>query len=73
MIKLKTSDGETIWVAPDKVTVLSSVKSQRPGDGPPVVMLGLTMLMMAGAPPIVVKGSPDEIAMRLDNGGILPA
>jgi hypothetical protein len=73
MIKLKTSEGETIWVAPDKVVVLSAVKSQGQGGGPPVVMLGLTMLIMAGAPPVVVKGSPDEIATRLDNGGLLPA
>ena len=72
MIKLKTSEGETIWVAPDRVTVLSAVKSQAQG-GPPVVMLGLTMLIMAGAPPVIVKGSPDEIAVRLDNGGLLPA
>ncbi len=72
MIKLKTSDGETIWVSRDKVVILSAVKSQSQG-GPPVVMLGLTMIVMAGVPPVVVKGSPDEIAIRLDNGGILPA
>jgi hypothetical protein len=72
MIKLKTSDGEMIWIAPDKIVFLSAVKSQSQG-GPPVVMLGLTMIVMAGVPPVIVRGSPDEIAVRLDNGGLLPA
>lgn len=70
MIKLTTADNEYVWVNRDRVVLIAQAKSAN-GGGPPVPVLGVSMLQLAGAPmPIVIKGSPDEIAvkLRMDNG-----
>ena len=64
MIELVTMDGEHIWVAWDKVILLAGVVAKRE-TGPPVPVLGATMVMLQGAPPITVRGGPAEIRDKL--------
>lgn len=73
MIKLTTADNEYVWINRDRVVLVAQAKSAN-GGGPPVPVLGVSLVQLAGAPmPIVIKGSPEELAVKLEkgNGGSL--
>lgn len=68
MIKLTTADNEYVWISKARVVLIAQAKSANSG-GPPVPVLGVSLVVVAGAPaPLVVKGTPDEVAVMLENG-----
>jgi uncharacterized protein YlzI (FlbEa/FlbD family) len=69
MIELTTVDGAKVWIAAAHVVAVTQAKSQDRG-GPPVPVLGVSMLIVAGGgPPLIVKGTPEEISNRVTNDG----
>lgn len=67
MIEFVTVDGDHVWVAREKIIMVTGAKTQQ-GGGPPVPVVGVAMIAVAGVPPLVVKGSPDEIAIKVEIG-----
>lgn len=73
MIKLTTADNEYVWVNQERIVLITQAKSANSG-GPPVPVLGVSLVVLVGAPaPLVIKGSPEELAVKLEkgNGGSL--
>lgn len=69
MIKLTTANDEYVWVSRDRIVLIEQAKSKPTTGGPPLPVLGVSVVIIDGAPfPLVVKGAPETIANLLVGG-----
>jgi hypothetical protein len=68
MIEFVTVDGDHVWVSRDKVVMVTGAKTQGAAGGPAVPAIGISMIMVAGAPPLVVQGAPRDNVIKVETG-----
>lgn len=68
MIKFETIDGDKVWVAKDKIVLVTQAKERNAAAGA-MPVLGVSIIDILGLAPLVVKRPPDEVALKIEIGG----
>ena len=68
MIEFVTVDGDHVWVSRDKIVMVAGAKTKGDAGGPAVPAIGISMIIVAGSPPLVVQGAPRDNVIKVETG-----